>query len=375
MDTYFAPAERADEFTLLQEVELASENPIIDGLMNAVGGLVAILNEQRQIIALNETLLKMLGIGEASDVLGLRPGEAVGCIHAHDLPGGCGTSEYCATCGAAIAIVTSLAQNKTTEQTCALTVNRDGRPEDIYLRVRATPITFESKNLLLLFLQDITRQQQWANLEQTFYHDISNLVTALAGTSELLTYDDWNDKKELNQTVYQLSQRLLKEIEIQKALTHAELAHYRPTLTRVSVAQIINELQNVYSNHPVAENKYLNLPPEIPNLSFTTDFYMLMHVLDNMLKNAFESTPEGDEVKLRVEPGKNKITFLVRNPQQIPTDIAKRIFQRNFSTKEGMGRGLGTYSMKLFGEQFLGGTVDFTTSETGGTEFRFCLYT
>jgi signal transduction histidine kinase len=372
MDTYFAPAERADEFTLLQEIELASENPVTDGLMNAIGGLVAILNEHRQIIALNETLLKTLGVGEASEVLGLRPGEAVGCVHAHELPGGCGTSEFCATCGAAIAIVTSLAKNKSAEQTCALSVKREGQVEDIYLRVRASPITFKGKRLLLLFLQDITQQQQWAKLEQTFYHDISNLITALAGTSELLTYEDWNDKKDLNQTVFQLSQRLLKEVEFQKALAQTELTNYQPILTKISVAQIIAELQNVYGNHPVAKGKYLDLPAEIPNLSFTTDFYVMMHVLDNMLKNAFEATPEGDRVKLWIETNQHKITFLVQNPQPIPADVAKRIFQRNFSTKEGIGRGLGTYSMKLFGERFLGGTVDFSTSSQE-TTFWFKL--
>ena len=372
MKTYFAPAERADEFMLLQEIELVSENPVIDGLMNAIGGLVAILNEQRQIVALNETLLKMLGISEAYEVLGLRPGEAVGCIHAHDLPGGCGTSEYCSTCGAAIAIVTGLAKNKSVEQTCALTIDRAGQPEDIYLRVRATPIALKNKRFLLLFLQDITQQQQWAKLEQTFYHDISNLITALAGTSELLTHEDWNNKQELNQTVYQLSQRLVKEVEIQRALTQAELASYQPTLTQISVVQIINEIQNVYSNHPVTKNRHLHLPSKIPNLLFVTDFYMMMHVLDNMLKNAFEATSAGDEVKLWVEPGHNTITFLVQNPQQIPADIAKRIFQRNFSTKGGTGRGLGTYSMKLFGERFLGGTVDFSISPQG-TTFWFKL--
>lgn len=367
MKTYFAPAERADEFTLLQEIELASENPVIDGLMNAVGGLVAILNEQRQIVALNETLLKMLGIGEAGEVLGLRPGEAVGCIHAYDLPGGCGTSEYCSTCGAAIAIVTGLAKNKSVEQTCALTVDRAGLPDDIFLRVRATPITIKDKKFLLLFMQDITQQQQWAKLEQTFYHDISNLITALAGTSELLTHEDWNNKQELNQTVYQLSQRLVKEVEIQRALTQAELAGYQPTLTQITVIQIINEIQNVYRNHPVTKNKHLRLPAEIPSLSFVSDFYMAMHVLDNMLKNAFEATTDGDEVKLWIESGQCKITFLVQNPQQIPANIAKRVFQRNFSTKEGTARGLGTYSMKLFGERFLGGTVDFSTSPQGTT--------
>jgi len=34
---------------------------------------------------------------------------------------------------------------------------------------------------------------------------------------------------------------------------------------------------------------------------------------------------------------------------------------------------LGTYSMKILGEQSLGGTVDFTTSETEGTTFFIIL--
>jgi signal transduction histidine kinase len=129
----------------------------------------------------------------------------------------------------------------------------------------------------------------------------------------------------------------------------------------------------VFSNHPVAKGKLLRLPQTIPDLSFTTDFPLLMRVIDNMLKNAFEATVEGGEVKVSIEQGQDEITFCVWNQQAIPKDIAKRVFQRNFSTKKDVGRGLGTYSMKLFGEQFLGGRVNFTTSETDGTVFCFSL--
>ncbi|MDR3555950.1 MAG: ATP-binding protein [Syntrophobacteraceae bacterium] len=41
--------------------------------------------------------------------------------------------------------------------------------------------------------------------------------------------------------------------------------------------------------------------------------------------------------------------------------------------KSGPGRGLGAYSMKLFGEDILGGKVGFTSSEVDGTVFRFSL--
>jgi sensor histidine kinase regulating citrate/malate metabolism len=52
-------------------------------------------------------------------------------------------------------------------------------------------------------------------------------------------------------------------------------------------------------------------------------------------------------------------------------EIANRIFQRNFSTKAQAGRGVGTYSMKLFGEKILGGKVSFTSSREDGTVFKF----
>jgi signal transduction histidine kinase len=52
--------------------------------------------------------------------------------------------------------------------------------------------------------------------------------------------------------------------------------------------------------------------------------------------------------------------------------IQLQIFQRFFSTK-GPGRGLGTYSMKLFGERYLKGKVDFSSQAPQGTTFTVTL--
>ena len=54
----------------------------------------------------------------------------------------------------------------------------------------------------------------------------------------------------------------------------------------------------------------------------------------------------------------------------MPDDAQLQIFQRSFSTKCEPGRGLGTYSMKLLGERFMGGVVDFTSRAPEGTTFR-----
>lgn len=93
-----------------------------------------------------------------------------------------------------------------------------------------------------------------------------------------------------------------------------------------------------------------------------------------MVTNALEATSNDGTVKVWAEKqDASHLSFCVWNHKPIPQDIAPRIFQRNFSTKQGAGRGIGTYSMKLFGEQILGGQVSFITSPEEGTVFRFSL--
>jgi len=52
----------------------------------------------------------------------------------------------------------------------------------------------------------------------------------------------------------------------------------------------------------------------------------------------------------------------------MPKEIQLQLFKRSFSTK-GIGRGIGTYSMKLFGEKYLKGRVGFESTEENGTTF------
>jgi len=371
MDTYFAPAERADETKLQAEIVIVNKSPVIEGLLHSVSGMLAVLNEQRQVVALNTSFLEMLGINDPQQALGLRPGEAVKCIHAHETPGGCGTTKYCSTCGAAIAIVSSLGLNKPVERICALTVSRAGLEVDISFSVRSHPIIINWNRFLLLFLQDITRQQQWAALEKTFFHDINNMLASLLGASEMLVTE--NKDSDLAKAIYQMSLRLVREVAIQKCLFQNEACDYQPLRYKVSVEHILEELKNIYANHPVSKTKKLSLPQSYPNLSLNTDISLLIRVLSNMVTNAFEATAENGEVRIWTEQNETLFSFCVWNQKPISENIARRIFQRHFSTKTGIGRGLGTYSIKLLGEKYLGGKVNFTSSEKEGTIFRFML--
>jgi signal transduction histidine kinase len=92
-----------------------------------------------------------------------------------------------------------------------------------------------------------------------------------------------------------------------------------------------------------------------------------------MMKNALEATSDGGEVHAWAEAVPEGCEFHVWNAAPIPPRVALQVFKRSFSTKPGGGRGLGTFSMKLLGERYLGGSVGFTSTEADGTTFYLRL--
>jgi signal transduction histidine kinase len=373
MDTYFAPARRSAAATLKEELDLVSGSSIINGLLSSVSGLLAVLNEHRQILAMNESLLETLGVGSAENLFGLRLGEAIHCIHSSDMPGGCGTSEYCSTCGAAIAMVTCPDKNEPVEKTCAVTVGNNSGKQDLYLRVRSVPVSHQGKKLLLLFLQDISHQQRLASLEQVFFHDINGILQGILGASELLSLKAPEQIRVYSDLLRKLTLRLVGEVSMQQYLSQNGGNSYQTSVSTIRVRQIVEDIGIFFSSHPSKGNRLLVLPDLVQDVTITTDASLVIRIIVNMIINAFEATDDGDEVRLSVDTNSREVVFFVWNRTFIPGDIALRIFQRNFSTKADAGRGLGTYSMKLFGEEILGGKVDFSTSPGDGTCFRFVL--
>lgn len=370
IETHFAPAARLGKEQLAQQLDIINRSEVVSVLLNSVGGLFAILNEQRQVLSLNDKFIKMLGITDPYEFFGLRPGEVLHCIHADEMPGGCGTSKCCATCGAVLAMLSSLKTDQAAEETCALTMKAEEGCSELYLRIRSQPIRIEDHRLLFLFIQDITVDQQRAALEKTFYHDINNLLNGLYGASNLLLRGKNIEK--YSEIIHNLSERLIKEVEVQKMIsTHTASTSLQKA--EISTETILNEVRSFYHQHCALENKQLEVSVEQLAGKVYSDFSLLLRVLCNMITNALEASSDGDVVNVWVTTCSERATFHVHNNQTIAEKVQLRLFEKNFSTKTGDGRGLGTYSMKLIGEKLLGGKVQFTTSEAEGTTFTLSL--
>jgi nitrogen-specific signal transduction histidine kinase len=369
METYFAPAERTERRLFCNQVESISNSPIMSTLLKATGGLLVVLNEDRQIVGLNDAFLLALGISESASVLGMRLGETLDCIHAAENPHGCGTTPHCMTCGAAIATMGAINDNQVSEKTCALSAEKDGVALEMYLSIRAQPMKIDDSRWILIFAQDITHQHSLSTLEHIFFHDINNILTALLGSSDMLAREMPDQRRP--QHILNAAKRLCAEVALQRFLSNQKDCSNLLNLSQVTISDIHEEVELLLYDHQNALNRKLEQKWPDEDITVRTDIHLISRVLGNMLLNALEATAEEGTVRLTTTVNDTDIMWEVWNDAYIPPEVQLRIFQKHFSTKASMGRGMGTHSMKLLGEKYLNGAVTFSSTLEAGTTFQF----
>lgn len=369
-ETHFAKPGRSSQEQLADQMQRSLDDPCIKVVLEAVTGFVLILNENRQIIAGNQELLDALNRHEPGCVVGLRVGEAFNCIHFTEGPDGCGSSKHCRTCGAVLSILASQVNGRPAEDVCRLSFYRDGNLQAADLRVRATPLEINGCHLTACVLHDISALKRREVLEQVFLHDFLNALGGIAGWSELLRKTDQHTAA---REIAALAESLKEEVITQRTLLAAERGELNVNRQEFDVASFMSRLKLIFGHHAIAHGKVLSVVAVPRPARIFSDQTLLMRVLVNMLKNAFEATAPGGAVQLWFEWRDAAPTFVVQNAGVIPEYVQERLFERSFSTRSSEGRGIGTYSMKLYGERYLGGRVSFTCDKESGTRFFVSL--
>ena len=88
-------------------------------------------------------------------------------------------------------------------------------------------------------------------------------------------------------------------------------------------------------------------------------------MLANLVRNALDAAPEGETVRILLEPG-NPAFIRVHNKGEVPAAIRDRFFEKYATSGKKGGTGLGTYSARLIAET-QGGGIRLDTTETGAT--------
>ncbi len=358
-DTHFAPAARAPREDILRSREAVARQSC-QHLADALPHPVMVLNGCRQLVFGNNALCLLLGQDDLASSLGRRPGELFGCIHVAAGPGGCGTSEFCRECGAVQAILGGLA-GRVEVQECRMLRNGDHGLEALDLRVHSVPFVVDGQDYTVFSVLDVSHEKRRRVLERIFFHDILNTAGGVCGILSILCDDAPKELDEDLNGLHGSMEILLEEIYSQRDLLAAEHGDLVPRLQDVPAREVLDRVVQRFSSQPLASRRTLELDG-CPEVLLVSDPVLLGRILANMLKNALEAAPPGSTVNLGGERAGDLVRFYVRNPGRMDASAARQVFKRSFSTK-GRDRGLGTYSMRLLAERYLGGQVAFRTAD------------
>lgn len=362
--------QRSSQSELIEQHDLIQNNGLLHWALDASPEYVTVLNRHRQIIFANQALLDLLGADSMETVLGKRPGEALSCEHAVLSKHGCGTTDFCSGCGAAQAITACYESKKNQSQECRITQLQHENTFDF--RVKAVPFPEGEADFMLFYITDIAHEKRRRALERIFFHDVTNITTGLSGISRLLCEKELpSEKKTHYHELIQLNvSRLHEEIKAQRDLSAAESNELEVNRGPCSTLDCLREVAVFYSNSGYCAQCGVEIDPAASDVKLLTDKLLLNRIIGNMVKNGIEAVAPNGQVKLGCNHRGDTVEFWVHNQGHIPMDTQMHIFRRSFSTK-GVGRGLGTYSIKLLGERYLGGQVTFDSCPGQGTTFRF----
>jgi len=373
VETYFASPFRTAEENIELERKIIERNPSVVELLEGFPDLALILNQNRQLVAFNSKAVAYVPEALRPCVLGMRPGEAIDCIHAHEMPAGCGTSKFCVECGAVKAIVQTIDKKDSAIEECRITRKNNELEESLDLRVHTSVITLEEKQFILFSIKDIAAEKRRYALERIFFHDVLNTAGALDGLISLLPDCDKKEFEEIVGLLPKISSQLINEILAQRQLISAEAGALVPEIKSLSLNKILNDAAVLYTGHEVAKEKTISVSLLENDIEFQTDKMLLVRCIGNLIKNALEASNPGDEVKVGAKVSADEIFINVWNNTVMPIKVQLQMFQRSFSTKAPQGRGIGTYSVKLLVEQYLKGKITFVSNEKDKTIFTITL--
>lgn len=373
LNTKFAPAERKTDEEIQVEYQLINSQKLFNEIYGLMTGISALLDENRQIVYSNDEFLKLLGVNSIEPVLGKRPGEIVSCIHSNEQPYGCGTAEACSYCGAVSAILESQKTGKMVHRETRISSVINEKLMSWDFNVSCVPIKIANKIFYILTLQDISDEKRRTALERIFFHDLLNSVGGLNGLLKILK--DGSAPEEQNDIINiseETSANILEEIILHRQIYDAEKGDLLLKIESVCSNEILTSSADRIKAHEVGKNRNILIDESTVRVDFETDRVLFIRVLINLLKNALEATPINGNVYIGAKLIDNNIQFWVKNIGVIPDHIQSQLFQRSFSTK-GNNRGIGTYSIKLLVENYLGGKVSFISNQIDQTVFMISL--
>lgn len=309
-----------------------------------------------------------------SRLVGARFDRALGCPRTRSENGSCSVGGQCERCPIGV-LVNRIKKRKAARSTSCSFQLRRGSSEAVEVKMNIAPIRLGRQLYTLLSVSDVTADRRHDALESIFSHDLLNTVNRLLGMATVLRNIKKRDgtvEDRFTDGILEATRDLVAEIQNQRQLLRANVGKLKPMSESVPVEKILEAVRRMFWTWPLSSERTLVVSKSPADFVVETNYSLLKQILENMLKNALEASAEGEQITLDCTIHPPYVTFGVHNPSVIPEEIRDKVFTPFFSTKGGNNHGIGTFSMKLLGEKYLGGKVRIHSADKIGT---ICLLT
>lgn len=208
-------------------------------------------------------------------------------------------------------------------------------------------------------------------------HELKTPLASLREGLDLLVEGVAGDLDEKQREIIDILQENSRDLQrlIENLLDYNQVLHSRNLqIDKIDLRGLWRDI--LLANQMIIKNKELRVASEnIPEFWYS-DVAMMRTVLDNLLSNAVNYSPAGEEIGVRCEQDNDLLMFEVaNNGNPVPEDERRRIFQPFYqgkSVRSGpiKGSGIGL-SVARECAQALGGSLELVAHEEFAVCFRF----
>lgn len=366
------------------QLELKSSDKVDRAVFNTIPIPAFVVDEDSRILDMNAAAA-LFCRQDLESSYGLRGGEVLNCIHASDVPAGCGHGSVCKTCVIRNSVKSLFEGRPVSRARAKMSFLPVFDQKTKVLLVTVGEASSDGEQLALVLLEDITATDE---LEQALRRSEQLAVTGrLIAT---IAHEFNTPLDSLNNLIYLLKLETGLSPGAMELLESAESEVARLTdISRQALAPHREAKLPVATNIPdllddalaLFQRRLESAKIEVYR-SYQSDVELTIHpselrqVFTNLVANAIDAMEGGGELNLLVEksPASEVIIRISDSGCGIPPQQLNSIFDLFFTTKGDKGSGIGLWVIKGIVEK-LKGEIEVESSTTGetGTCFTICF--
>ncbi len=367
----------------------------LEAIYDSAPLVMILLDEDRRIRKANRAAVQGTAI-PADDIIGLRGGEALKCVHSVDDPRGCGFGVACDSCIVRNTVLDTLrtgAQHHRVES--PLLIDRGDGPVQAHLLASTCLVDVAARRRVLVCIEDITTLKQTqellvqtekykavADLAAGVAHNFNNLLQVVLGNANLaLGYLSSGDLARMRENLAEIIQSADSGAETVRRLHSFAFTGWADQRADIEVFDLSGLVRQALRT--TDEPRKTSAEKRDIRIDLKEDLHegclimgprnKLYEVVVNLIRNAVEAMPHGGTLKLRTTVEHGRVVLRVQDSGVgIPEKELSRLFTPFVTTKFEGGTGLGLATGRQIVEAH-GGRILVHSVEGKGSTFTVNL--